>query len=411
MAEKERSGNKNLKYVKLYEWITACIYNGEIRYGEKLPSEAMLCKKFEISRQTVRTAMDFLEKDGFVRRVQGSGTFVAYDMLGKGKNQKTVGLLISYFTKYLFPHVFSGIESELSKSNIGIDIAVTYNQINVETMFLERMLHSNVSGIIIEGTKSAFPNPNTNLYNALQQRGIPIIFFHNHYSNFNFSAVEMSDEQCVYLLTKKLIENGHKRIAGIFKFDDLQGVERYKGFLRCMANNRLKIDDQCVKWYSTEDFENSFSRKSLNAFLKKISDCTAIVVYNDEIAVEMLNFFKSKGIRVPDDISMVSVDDTDLLRMSNIHIVSAVHPKKELGRKVAENMVKMINDKNWRYKDYSYKFPPEISDGDSIKDIRNEVKLAKAKQILGGEYENLEQRKGLSRDRSRLDSYKGGAYQ
>lgn len=378
MSEKERSSNKNLKYVRLYEWVTSCVYNGEIRYGEKLPSEAMLCKKFDVSRQTVRTAMDFLENDGFIKRIQGSGSYVAYDMLGKSENQKTVGLLISYFTKYLFPHVFSGIESELSKANIGIDIAVTYNRINVETMFLDRMLHSNVSGIIIEGTKSAFPNQNTNLYNALQQRGIPIIFFHNHYSNLNFSSVEMSDEQCMFLLTKKLIENGHKNIAAIFKFDDLQGVERYKGFLRCMADNRLKINDECIKWYSTEDFENSFSRKALTAYLKKISGCTAIIVYNDEVAVEMLNFFKVKGIRVPEDISMVSVDDTDPAR-SMASLVSAVHPKAELGRKAAENMVKMISDKNWRTKDYSYRFPPLISGGDSIKDISNKVKQNKGK--------------------------------
>jgi GntR family transcriptional regulator of arabinose operon len=370
MAEKERSTNKNFKYVKLYEWVTACIYNGEMRYGDKLPSEAMLCNRFKVSRQSVRTAMDFLESGGFVRREQGSGTYIAYDMLGKGENQKTVGLLISYFTKYLFPHVFSGIESELSKANIGIDIAVTYNRINIETAFLDRMLHSNVSGIIIEGTKSAFPSQNINLYNALQQRGIPIIFFHNHYSNLSFSSVEMSDEQCIFLLTKKLIDSGHKHIAGIFKFDDLQGVERYKGFLRCMAGSRLKIDDECIKWYSTEDYENSFSRRSLTAFMKKISGCTAIIVFNDEVAVEMLSFFETKGIRVPEDISMVSIDDTDLARsMSYVHLVSAVHPKDELGRMVAGNMVKMISDKDWRTNDYSYRFPARINDGDSVMDI------------------------------------------
>jgi Transcriptional regulators len=382
MENKERSTNQKLKYVKLYDWVTARIYNHEVKFGEKLLSESVLCKKFEISRQTVRTTMDFLERDGFVKRVRGSGTYVAYDMIGKVKDQKTVGLLISYLNDYLFPQVFVGIESELSKNNIGIDIAVTYNRINMETMFLERMLHSNVSGIIIEGTKSAFPNQNTNLFYALKQHNIPIIFFHNHYSNYDFSSVEMSDEQCMFALTEKLIENGHKHIAGIFKFDDYQGVERYKGFLNCMASHRLKIDDECIKWYSTEDFENNFSRKSLTVFLKKITGCTALVVYNDEVAMKLLDFFETKGIRVPEDISMVSVDDAYLTRQSGVHLISAIHPKMEMGRKVAESMVKMIETKNRNTKEYSYRFPPLISEGDSIMDIKNKKKQKEIKGVL-----------------------------
>jgi len=187
----------------------------------------------------------------------------------------------------------------------------------------------------------------------------------------------MSDEQCVYLLTKRLIENGHKRIAAIFKYDDLQGIERYKGFLKCMADNRLKIDDECIRWYSTEDFDYCLSIKGLNAFFKKISDCTAIVAYNDEIAVKVVDFLNGKGIRIPDDISMVSVDDTHLLNMTNIDMVSAVHPKMELGRMVARNIIKMMSDKNWKTNDYSYRFPPLISDGCSIKNLNEKPERKK----------------------------------
>lgn len=366
MYQKEMSANNNLKYVKLYEWLIARINSGELRYGEKLPSETEICSIFDISRQTVRTAMKFLEKDEYIKRIRGSGTYVAYNALRNEEKQKTVGLLISYFDEYLFPHIFSGIESELSGSRCGIDIAITYNRINNETMFLQRMIDSNVSGVIIEGTKSAFPNPNFNLYKALEQRGIPIIFFHNHYSNIKFSSVEMSDEQSIYLLTEKLIENGHKNIAAIFKYDDFQGIERYKGYIKCMSDNRLKIDDECVKWYSTKHIEYSFSSKSMSSFLKRISNCTALIVYNDEIAVRVLDFFKQKEIKVPEDISMVSVDDTHLARRSDLCLVGAIHPKVELGRKVANNILKMMSDKNWKENDYSFRFPPKINQGNSI---------------------------------------------
>jgi DNA-binding transcriptional MocR family regulator len=63
MEDKKRSINQKLKYVKLYDWITSRIYNHEVKFGEKLPSETMMCNKFEVSRQTVRTTMEFLEQD------------------------------------------------------------------------------------------------------------------------------------------------------------------------------------------------------------------------------------------------------------------------------------------------------------------------------------------------------------
>ncbi len=363
--------NTDLKYVKLYDWIKTRIYMEKFRLNEKLPSEAMLCKKFDISRQTVRTALEVLENEGFIWRKKGSGTFVAYELRKSEDSNKSVGLLLSYCEEYIFPYIFSGIESVLSRHKIGIDIAVTKNKINNETVYLERMLNSSVSGVIVEGTKSAFPNPNINLYSALDMRKIPIIFMHNYYTNIqNYDSILMDDEQCAFMLTQRLIDKGHKNIAGIFKYDDLQGVRRYKGFLKCMAQNMLKINDECIKWYSTEDFHGSFLNKRLSEYHKKASNCTAVIAYNDTIAEMVIKFLESIGLRIPDDTSIVSFDDTYIAKNSTVRIISAIHPKADLGKKVARNMVKMIGDEQWKTNDYSYVFEPKISDGDSIKDIR-----------------------------------------
>ena len=61
-----------------------------------------------------------------------------------------------------------------------------------------------------------------------------------------FDSVEMSDKKCSYELTKLLIENGHRRIGGIFKYDDMQGIERYKGFIQCLSDYGVKFDDDYI---------------------------------------------------------------------------------------------------------------------------------------------------------------------
>ena len=67
-------------------------------------------------------------------------------------NRPQVGLLLSYYSEYLFPEVYDGIESSLSeKKDIGL-VAITKNRLNDEAAYLEGMLKNNVSGLIIEGS-------------------------------------------------------------------------------------------------------------------------------------------------------------------------------------------------------------------------------------------------------------------
>ena len=120
-------------------------------------------KKFGYSRQTVRTALQQLEEEGLITRVRGSGTYVSYEGQLIDDNRPQVGLLLSYYSDYLFPEVYDGIESSLSEKGYRIGVAVTKNRLNDEAAYLEGMLKNNVSGLLIEGSRSAFPTPNIRL--------------------------------------------------------------------------------------------------------------------------------------------------------------------------------------------------------------------------------------------------------
>ncbi len=368
MLEGNDSLNESLKYVKVYNWARTLILSGVLKTGEKMPSEHMLQKKFGISRQTVRNSLDRLEEDGLIRRVRGSGTYVSFVDAGGEKDSERIGLIMSYFADYMFPEIYDGIESVMKEKGILIDVAVTKNKLNDETMFLEGFINSNVSGLIVEGTRSTFPNPNLKLYKELESRNVPIIFIHNHYSNLKCSSVEMADEKCSYELTRILIDHGHKKIGGIFKYDDMQGVERYKGFMECMSDRGLHINDECIKWYSTRDADYQFSKKSLGGFLKKTAECTALIMYNDEIAEKFVEFAEDKGKRIPEDLSIVSFDNIRLSEKVKLKLTSAIHPKFELGRRAARNLIRMMESGD-REQSYSYRFPVSISNGNSVLDI------------------------------------------
>ena len=80
--EKERGGRirmeeKQLKYYKMHHDLQEQIRLGELRSGDRVPSENQLAAAYQVSRQTVRKALAILEQEGYIYAVHGKGTFVS----------------------------------------------------------------------------------------------------------------------------------------------------------------------------------------------------------------------------------------------------------------------------------------------------------------------------------------------
>lgn len=78
---------------------------------------------------------------------------MSYEGSTENESRQRVGLLLSYYSDYLFPQVYDGIESALTEKGYGIEVAVTKNRLNDEALYLEGLIKSNVSGLIIEGSR------------------------------------------------------------------------------------------------------------------------------------------------------------------------------------------------------------------------------------------------------------------
>ena len=365
----------NFKYKALYNWITEAITKGRFSYGEMLPSEKMLMNKFGVSRQTVRNSMSELSKNGYIERHKGKGTFVTYK--NSLMRNKTIGVCLSFLDNYIFPNVLEGIERVLTQEGYGIELGFGKNRVDNEAKFLQRMLDLNVSGLIIEGVKSAMPNPNDHYYRQFLSAGVPVIFVHNYYQNVECPTVVMEDEKMTREITQMLIDAGHRRIAGLFKFDDKQGPFRYLGFIRALMENDIEVMEKYICWYGTYGSTalNKDSFENLELFNKFADDiignCTAMVAYNDLVAGAVITRLRSKGYKVPDDISVASYDDSDIMKTFGASLTSVHHPKDKMGVKVAEVLLSYINNpqKNVAIRDFHI-VPSTITVRDSIRVIQ-----------------------------------------
>ena len=333
------------KYNKLVDWVKRQIDSGDLLPGDKLYSENELTRMFGISRQTVRQAIGVLENEGLVQRRRGSGTYINASPIPAHAPTKTIGVITTYLDDYIFPSIIRGIEGVLSQNGYTMRLSITNNKVENETTALVNMLQDNVDGLIVEPTKSALPNLNRSLYETLANRSIPCLMINGKYAGSDAACVAPDDFASGREATRYLLLRGHKRIGGIFKSDDIQGHLRYAGFAHALKEHGVGLDDDRVLWYGTEDIGRLFGGDSDAYLCSRIAGCTALLCYNDQIAVMLMEILRRAGVGIPEQISLIGFDNSNLATMPDVGITSLAHPKEQLGELAAKGLLTLLRDR------------------------------------------------------------------
>ncbi|QVY63515.1 GntR family transcriptional regulator [Cytobacillus gottheilii] len=339
------------KYMIVKEEIKESIIKGDVKPGEKIQSENELIKRFEVSRHTIRKAIGDLIHEGWLYSEQGAGTFcsnqIHEDPNSHSKSSgKSIGVITTYISDYIFPSIIKGIESYLTNHGFSLILACTDNDLEKEKQCLEMMLNRNIDGLIIEPTKSSSFNPNINYYLQLEQNQIPYLMINQFYSQLNPPHLILDDEKGGFLATEHLIKQGHVNIVGFFKTDDLQGINRMKGFIRAFRENNISLFPEMIITYTTEDDNEELLNKMKNRLIPTDTAPTGIICYNDTLALKILDLLRTLGIKIPEDISIVGYDDSYLAEASEIKLTSITHPKTQMGLDAAKWIVSAVENKN-----------------------------------------------------------------
>lgn len=332
------------KYRQVKQEILSWIHAGSLKTGDLMLSENEVAERFGVSRQTVRQAFGELEGEGWLKRVQGKGTFIsAPDASAGGAPVKTVGIITTYISDYIFPHIVRGAEAALRSKGYRLLLSSTDNDKERERESLEMMLNQPLDGLIIEPTRSAEGNPNLSYYLSLEYRSIPYVMINERYPELDAPCLKADDTAGGYAAAKHLLELGHRRIAGFFKMDDLQGVNRLKGFMQAHRERGVSIQPELVVHYATEEKRIKPREAALRMLEQPGTERpTALVCYNDELAVEMLEVIRQAGLSVPDEVSVVGFDDSTLATATETKLTTLTHPKTDMGSDAVELLIGMI---------------------------------------------------------------------
>ena len=145
------------------------------------------------------------------------------------------------------------------------------------------------------------------------------------------------------MLVEYLYNKGHRNIAGIFKSDDIQGLHRYAGYADALRDLGLPLEDRHVLWYNTEEFRASEGLEFAPGALQALRGCTAVVCYNDQVASRLVKRLLAKGIKIPQEMAVVSFDNSQYSDLSPLRITSLSHGDNSVGRLSAELLIRLMN--------------------------------------------------------------------
>lgn len=364
--------NKKSEYV--YRWILAYIDENRFSSNQKLPSENALCRRLDVSRETVRAALDRMVQEGLIYKVRGSGTYfnkevaLSYELDAGAVHCKKIGLILQGQDSSANSSLIQGIQSVLPANQVTLRTFLTDNKFSNERRCLQSVMYQNFQGFIIDGVKASILNPNLDCYKELSRRRIPVVFYNNYYKNLRYPRIIVNDLECADRLIGLLIRSGHTQIAGIFVYDNYQSVEKFQGMAAALLKYGVEFQDDYIKWCVSNEAHDIRFIRTIEKFLKSLPRCTAIVCCNYIIYRLVRQALSEMGKQVPEDYSLVCFDYS-MEDWEQEGVTCSVHQGYQMGALVADCLMRMIDNRDCDDKGYSFVMPPKIYEGVSVKQL------------------------------------------
>lgn len=305
------------KYMEIYDHYREMIRSGILRQDSKLPSEGQIADKFGVSRITATHAMKQLQDEGYIHRVQGSGSYVqkADD---KSDGMKFAALIMSFFGLGREIQIIRAIETRLKENGYILTVHNTHEDPDLERELILEM-KAKAAGMILYSTSSV---DNNRLFENLMKEQWPLVYIDRYPNCIPCSFVTSDNVDGGYQLGRYFLEAGHRQIALIYH--DIVGLtserDRFNGFMRAMDEGAVPRDNIKIVSIDRVNTDETVQRV-LNELYKVEKDRnrhpTAIFTFNDTLAqVTMECISRQNEYRLPENFILAGFDDAKEMQRS-----------------------------------------------------------------------------------------------
>jgi len=336
------------KHRQVFENLLGAIRSGVYNPGDRLPSEAQLGKTFLASRITVAKAVNELQRLGLVSRRAGAGTYV---LPSKQASGRVFGLLIPDLgrTEIFEPICHGMMRSPLAAAHSllwGHTMGESKQQEEEAEHLCHQYIAQKVSGVFFAPLEFT---PQKDLYNkriagALDRAGIPLVLLDRCIAAYpersRYDLVGIDNRRAGFQITRHLLQLGARRIAFVAKPFSAPTVEaRIAGYREALYCAGLSVNDKQVRFGDPED--QAFNRSLLDDY-----EPDAIVCANDLTAARLMHGLLELGVRIPEDVRMVGLDDVKYASMLPVPLTTHHQNCNDIGAVAMSAMLERIERPN-----------------------------------------------------------------
>ncbi|MCM8785332.1 MAG: GntR family transcriptional regulator [Candidatus Omnitrophica bacterium] len=319
-------------YLMIKKKILDLIEKGELKNGDRIPPEEKIANENGISRGTVRQALKELEIEGLIKRYPKKGTFI--NIPKKIKTKKICVIGKSPKEKQML----SGYGMEMWG---GIEEAVIENGLELSFFILKKLKNDLSIVEKFDGILHIVPmKEDIEFLKKIKNKRIPLMLLGAKVDGFNYVAV--NNKKGVEDAIKYLIENGHRKIGGIFSpLNYFDGYERYIHFLDFLDKNGLPIRKEWIKImkeYWAEKWVNE-AKNLMKEILMEKEKPTAIFTAGALVSIGVMECLEE----VKEKISIIGFDDFYLAKYFKPPLTVISQPIWEIGRIGVNRLIKIID--------------------------------------------------------------------
>ena len=247
-----------------------------------------------------------------------------------------VDLLVSDFANPLYARIITAVEARLQQAGFALLLANTHNDALAERGLIDLFRRRRVDGLILGPCQAENPA----LLDALVAQGLPVVALDRDLGAAT-TGLQVDHFGGAQQVTRYLLDLGHRRIALLTPGQVLRpGRERIAGFRAAYAERGLQPEP---KWLRAERSAMEFAFSESLAQLSSVEPPSAFVCLGTRILSGVLQGLRHTGRSVPDDVSVVSIGDTDLSQLFSPAITSLTWDLQAVGTALAELLLRRLN--------------------------------------------------------------------
>jgi LacI family transcriptional regulator len=261
--------------------------------------------------------------------------------LSRGRSD-TIGLVVPDIANPFFATLVAAVEEEADNRGLAVTLYATLNRAGREVTYLQLIERNHVDGLIFVTN-----HPDDGQLAALINRTGKVVVVDEDVPDANVPKLFCDNGQGGYLAGRYLAEMGHRRVLFIGAPEAMISAQRRFQGLERGLRERLGSEARLLNYEG--DYTVDFGREAARRFIAEGRPATAIFASSDEIAIGLIEVFRSEGISIPDDVSVIGFDDVGPLHLFAPPLTAIRQPVRRIGQRA----LSLLLETNWLERDPS----------------------------------------------------------